>query len=72
MMTEKEVELPDGSVVGSLSKEYITYCEALSLSKKPLGDRVRFLDKLTDVKRVEKLKYYLTAIWDSKKKQKYK
>ena len=68
-MTDKyhrEIELPDGEVVNNHSPRYMRWCEALSLSKKPLHRRVQFLDKLTDQKRVDDIKYFLKLIWKTR------
>jgi len=67
MTTKKpEITLPDGTVTDTWSKEYMLYCEALNLSKKSLRRRQEFLEKLTSEDRIEKIKYWLTWIWDSK------
>ena len=60
--------LPDGNQVDNYSKEWMLYCEALSLSKKSYSKRVDFLDKLKDLERTNKIKYYLQLIWDLKKR----
>ena len=47
----------------------MVYCEALNLSKKTLSFRQKFLkkiDKPHQQERVNKLKYWLTFIWDKK------
>jgi hypothetical protein len=60
--------LIDGSVVDSNSVDYMLFCEALNLSKKPLNQRRAFLMKLRKkhVQRVEKLEYWLKLIWSKK------
>jgi len=60
---KRDITLPDGSQTDNYSKEYQRYCEALNLSKKPLWKRQEWLNKLTDEKRVEQLKYWLNLIW---------
>ena len=60
--------LPDGNQVDNYSKEWMLYCEALSLSKKPYSKRADFLDKLKDLERTNKIKYYLQLIWNLKKR----
>ena len=68
MTTKKpEITLPDGTVTDTWSKEYMLYCEALNLSKKPLYKRQEWLDKLTCEERVKVLKYWLEWIWVSKR-----
>jgi len=64
---KKTIELPDGTQTDNHSQEYQRYCEALNLSKKPLVQRRAWLNKLKDEQRVEKLKYWLTLIWDNRK-----
>jgi len=64
---KKTIELPDGTQTDNHSQEYQRYCEALNLSKKPLMQRRAWLNKLKDEQRVEKLKYWLTLIWDNRK-----
>lgn len=61
--------LIDGNIVDSNSVEYMIFCEALNLSKKPLQQRRAFLMKLKKkhVQRVEKLEYWLKLIWEQKK-----
>jgi len=47
----------------------MVYCEALNLSKKTLAFRQKFLkkiDKPLQQERVNKLKYWLTFIWNKK------
>jgi hypothetical protein len=63
-----EFTLIDGSVVDSNSVDYMLFCEALNLSKKPLHQRRAFLTKLKKkhVQRVEKLEYWLKLIWSKK------
>jgi len=60
--------LIDGSVVDSNSVDYMLFCEALNLSKKPLHQRRAFLMSLRKkhVQRVEKLEYWLKLIWSQK------
>ena len=60
--------LIDGNIVDSNSVEYMIFCEALNLSKKPLQQRRAFLMKLKKkhVQRVEKLEYWLKLIWEQK------
>ena len=65
-MTKHAITLPDGVETDNYSKEYQRYCEALNLSKKPLKMRQEWLNKLKDQERVDKLKYWLTIIWESK------
>lgn len=65
----REIELPNGEIVDNYSKRYMLWCEALSLSKKPLHQRIQFLNKLTDEKRVEGIKYFLTLIWEQRPKK---
>lgn len=65
----REIELPDGEIVNNFSTRYMRWCEALSLSKKPLHQRVQFLNKLTDQKRVKDIKYFLTLIWQNRPKK---
>jgi len=64
---KKTIELPDGTQTDNHSQDYQRYCEALNLSKKPLMQRRAWLNKLKDEQRVEKLKYWLTLIWDNRK-----
>jgi hypothetical protein len=64
---KKTIELPDGTQTDNHSQEYQRYCEALNLSKKPLMQRRAWLNKLKDEQRVDKLKYWLTLIWDNRK-----
>jgi len=60
--------LIDGNVVDSNSVQYMIFCEALNLSKKPLNQRRAFLMKLRKkhTQRVEKLEYWLKLIWEQK------
>jgi hypothetical protein len=67
--TTKLITLPDGTETDNCSKDYMVYCEALNLSKKTLSFRQKFLkkiDKPHQQERVNKLKYWLTFIWDKK------
>ena len=67
--TTKLITLPDGTETDNYSKDYMVYCEALNLSKKTLSFRQKFLkeiDKPHQQERVNKLKYWLTFIWDKK------
>ncbi len=59
----KSITLPNGVETDNYSKDYILYCEALNLSKKPLWKRREWLEKLKDESRVETLKYWLEWIW---------
>lgn len=62
----KSITLPDGTETDNYSKEYMVYCEALNLSKKPLAFRRKFLrdiDKPMQQDRLKKLKYWLEFIW---------
>jgi hypothetical protein len=62
----RPVTLPDGTKTDTWSKEYMLYCEALNLSKKPLQHRRQWLNKLTDPTRVKKLKTWLNLILKNK------
>ena len=62
----KDIVLPDGTKTDTWSREYMNYCEALNLSKKPYPNRKDFLSKLKNQDRIDKLKYWLTLIWDKK------
>jgi hypothetical protein len=67
--TTKPMTLPDGTETHNCSKDYMVYCEALNLSKKTLAFRQTFLkkiDKPQQQERVNKLKYWLTFIWNKK------
>lgn len=67
--TTKLITLPDGTETDNYSKDYMVYCEALNLSKKTLAFRRRFIndiDKPLQQERVNKLKYWLTFIWNKK------
>ncbi len=64
--TMKLVTLPDGTKTDTWSKEYMLYCEALDLSRKPLEKRRYWLNKLKDQTRVEGLKTWLRLIWKNK------
>jgi len=66
-LTIKDIKLPDGTETNNYSKDYMVYCEALNLSKKTLAFRQTFLkkiDKPQQQQRLNKLKYWLTFIWD--------
>jgi len=66
-LTIKDIKLPDGTETNNYSKDYMVYCEALNLSKKTLAFRQKFLkkiDKPQQQQRLNKLKYWLTFIWD--------
>lgn len=65
-MTRKPITLPNGVETDNCSTDYMIYCEALNLSKRPLEDRRRFLEKLKNEDRVKALKVWLQFIWDSK------
>lgn len=68
-LTIKDIILPDGTETNNYSKDYMVYCEALNLSKKTLAFRQRFLNKIDkpqQQERVNKLKYWLTFIWDKR------
>ena len=62
----KEITLPNGSVTDTWSQEYMTYCEALNLSKKSLNKRREFLSKLKNEDRVKILKMWLKLFWSDK------
>ena len=62
----KPVTLPDGTQTDTWSKEYMLYCEALDLSRKPIEKRRYWLNKLKDQTRVEGLKSWLRLIWKNK------
>ena len=62
----KDIVLPDGTKTDTWSREYMTYCEALNLSKQPYQNRKNFLFELKNKDRGEKLKYWLTLIWDKR------
>jgi len=67
--TTKLMTLPDGTETHNCSKDYMVYCEALNLSKKTLSFRQKFLkkiDKPLQQERVNKLKYWLTFIWNKR------
>lgn len=59
----KEITLPNGVETDNYSKDYILYCEALNLSKKPLHKRREWLTKIKNQERVDTLKYWLEWIW---------
>ena len=66
----KQITLPDGTETDTWSKEYMYYCEALSFSKKPLQFRRDMLEKIykrNQLERLDKVKYWLTHIWDKKR-----
>jgi len=68
-LTIKDIKLPDGTETNNYSKDYMVYCEALNLSKKTLAFRQKFLkkiDKPLQQERVNKLKYWLTFIWNKR------
>jgi hypothetical protein len=68
-LTIKDIKLPDGTETNNYSKDYMVYCEALNLSKKNLAFRQTFLKKIDrphQQERVNKLKYWLTFIWNKK------
>jgi hypothetical protein len=62
----KPVTLPDGTQTDTWSKEYMLYCEALNLSKKPIEKRREWLNRLKNKDRVEGLKTWLRLIWKNK------
>jgi len=67
--TTKLITLPDGTETDNYSKDYMVYCEALNLCKKTLAFRQKFLkkiDKPHQQERVNKLKYWLTFIWNKR------
>ena len=64
--TMKLVTLPDGTKTDTWSKEYMLYCEALDLSRKPIEKRRYWLNKLKDQTRVEGLKFWLRLLWKIK------
>ena len=63
----KPVTLPDGTQTDTWSREYILYCEAVSLSKKSLEHRRYWLNKLQDHNRVNGLKKWLRFFWENHK-----
>lgn len=65
-MKKTSITLPDGTETDNCSQDYQRYCEALNLSKKPLHKRREWLAKLKDTNRVDKLKYWLTIIWEKR------
>jgi len=65
-LTRKPITLPNGVETDNCSTDYMIYCEALNLSKRPLEDRRRFLEKLKNEDRVKALKVWLQFIWDNK------
>lgn len=62
-MSKKNITLPNGVETDNYSQDYMLYCEALNLSKKPLEKRREWLSKLKDQKRIDALKEWLTFIW---------
>ena len=62
----KPVTLPDGTQTDTWSKEYMLYCEALNLSRKPIEKRREWLNRLKNKDRVEGLKTWLRLIWKNK------
>jgi len=62
-MSKQKITLPNGVETDNYSKDYMLYCEALNLSKKPLEKRREWLNKLKDEERVKVLKEWLTLIW---------
>lgn len=62
-MNKRKITLPNGIETDNYSREYMLYCEALNLSKKPLEKRREWLEKLKDKERVRILKEWLTFIW---------
>ena len=62
----KLVTLPDGTQTDTWSKEYMLYCEALDLSRKPIEKRREWLNRLKNKDRVEGLKTWLRLIWKNK------
>ena len=62
----KPVTLPDDTQTDTWSKEYMLYCEALNLSKKPIEKRREWLNRLKNKDRVEGLKTWLRLIWKNK------
>lgn len=61
----RPVTLPDGTKTDTWSKEYMLYCEALNLSKKPLNQRQYWLNKLQNKERVNGLKRWLLLLWEN-------
>lgn len=64
------ITLPDGTETTTYSKDYMFYCEALSLSKKDLNTRRHRLfkmEELNQLERLDKVKYWLNHIWYKKK-----
>lgn len=63
----KSIKLPDNQVVPNDSEIYQRYCEALTLSRKTLGERRDFLYKIREQeKRVDDIKYWLTILWKNR------
>ena len=62
----KLVTLPDGTQTDTWSKEYMLYCEALDLSRKPIEKRREWLNRLKNKDRAEGLKTWLRLIWKNK------
>jgi|DEB0MinimDraft_3_1074331.scaffolds.fasta_scaffold04339_6 hypothetical protein len=63
---KKKITLIDGTMSDNYSYEYQRQCEAVTLSKIPLQKRREFINKLTDEKRVEDLKRFLTLIFKNR------
>lgn len=63
----KQITLPDGTETDTWSKEYMLYCEALDLSRKPLEKRRYWLNKLQNKDRVDGLKKWLKLFWKNHK-----
>ena len=61
----RPVTLLDGTKTDTWSKEYMLYCEALNLSKKPLNQRQYWLNKLENKERVDGLKRWLLLLWEN-------
>ena len=61
----RPVTLPDGTKTDTWSEEYMLYCEALNLSKKPLNQRQYWLNKLQNKERVNGLKRWLLLLWEN-------
>ena len=63
----KQITLPDGTETDTWSKEYMLYCEALDLSRKPIEQRRYWLNKLQNKDRVDGLKKWLKLFWKNHK-----
>lgn len=63
---KKKITLIDGTMSDNYSEEYQRQCEAVTLSKIPLEKRRAFINKLTDEKRVDDLKRFLTLIFKNR------